>query len=103
MIDWITDRVPVEEDSHNGMVWTTDLDGSVIVCSYLTIQNDQPWMKITAPTPYRKPTWKIGTHDNILTDGEYFVIVSGSNFKHIRDKILQKILETLNKFNYNGE
>lgn len=55
--EWITDRLPTEEDANNGYVWTSFEDNDVDVWPYRWeyIRTGMPWMPIQFPAPYVKP------------------------------------------------
>lgn len=65
MSEWITDRLPTEEDADEKFrVWCTSPDGDVFRCYYSLIGTGQVWApkaKTIPPSPYFKPEpkrWK---------------------------------------------
>ena len=74
MSDWITDRLPTEEDAVHYCVLLWDEDEGVIVWSYDAVNEGQPWMPILKPEPYVKPKrWTVDrfTTSYRVTDGGY--------------------------------
>ena len=73
MSDWITDRLPTEEDAVHYCVLLWDEDEGVIVWSYDAVNEGQPWMPILKPDPYVKPKrWTVCKDNNgwNLYDGD---------------------------------
>lgn len=60
MSEWITDRLPTEEDADGEKsVWTT-CGGKVVTWYYYAIREGQPWMRTNRPEPYVEPKrWKV--------------------------------------------
>ena len=74
MNEWITDRLPTNEDavSTNVLIWLND---KVHTWTYYTVAKGTPWQPITKPAPYVKPNrWTVkrnNQHDEwYLYDGE---------------------------------
>lgn len=66
MSEWITDRLPREEDGSNwliGQVWISGVDG-VYTTHWSEVNEWQPWQPILAPDPYVKPKrWTVEWYD----------------------------------------
>jgi len=65
MSEWITDRLPTEEDAdEDHRVWFTSPDGEVVRCYYEYVETGEAWApkpKPVVPKPYVKPEpqrWK---------------------------------------------
>ena len=76
MSEWITDRLPTEEDAVNwaNMVWVTWEDGTVGTRHWSSVAKGQPWKLLTVPDPYVEPKrWTVKWDDEwaewILLDG----------------------------------
>lgn len=55
MDEWITDRLPTEDDvDRSGSVWTM-YNGEVVPWSYDGVAEGTPWMPIAKPEPYVEP------------------------------------------------
>jgi hypothetical protein len=54
MSEWITDRLPTEEDAPAHRVWTMH-QGCVEIWHYKAISSGEPWQPIPRPAPYVKP------------------------------------------------
>jgi hypothetical protein len=66
MNEWITDRLPTAEDSHDGWVFVTEGD-HVRTRHYNLVVQCEPWQPIHLPEPYVNPkTWTLRW--NILGD-----------------------------------
>ena len=53
--EWITDRLPTEDDAGPaGLVWTT-YNGKTFPWSYDGVEEGTPWMPMIVPEPYVKP------------------------------------------------
>ena len=52
--DWITDRLPTEQDAYGLMVWAMG-SGQVVMADIKNIREGMSWMPITPPEPYVKP------------------------------------------------
>ena len=65
MSEWITDRLPMEEDAGPaGLVWAT-YDGKVDAYNYDGVFEGTPWMRMIVPEPYVKPKrYKVVQLDN---------------------------------------
>jgi len=52
MSEWITDRLPTEDDSDiNGMVWTIDEESNVFNILYSSLRLGRPWIRRNKTTP----------------------------------------------------
>lgn len=82
--EWITDRLPREEDGSNwlsrteqlrfGQVWLSNADG-VYTTHWSDVKRGQPWQHIQHPAPYVKPKrWTVEWFDGrweIREHGEF--------------------------------
>lgn len=64
MSEWITDRLPTEEDATEGMVLYTNPHGIPMLRDYEYMKIGEPWMPL--PAPYVKPKrwtveWNVDT------------------------------------------
>ena len=56
MSEWITDRLPTEEDADDFFyVWITHTNGDVRVCNWRFVKPQMPWQPTNKPSPYVKP------------------------------------------------
>ena len=53
--EWITDRLPTQEDGYAGDVWVTDLDGELSMKYFKHVALGRPWQPIHKPAPYVEP------------------------------------------------
>ncbi len=54
MSDWITDKPPTLEDSHQGVVWVSH-NGLVVQEYWEHVTSNKPWQPIVRPEPYEAP------------------------------------------------
>lgn len=98
MVQWITDREPTIKDGDPfGHVLTVGYNGDVIVERFDQVNKGMPWLPTPTPPLKKSTRWTVGTQHNFLTDGEYTVIVSGGETKREREKVIEAVLESLNK------
>ena len=80
--EWITDRLPTEEDAfmYSVFVMAEPLayrpDGYVIMRNYQRVLPGDAWQPIQVPAPYVKPKrWKVRWHNELglwmLTDNDF--------------------------------
>jgi hypothetical protein len=87
MSEWITDRLPTEEDATSyGFVWTT-FDGIVISRDHRRIEIGEPWQPIQVPAPYVKPKRWTCDYDEyrqtwVIVDNAKQVIVLELQLEH---------------------
>ncbi len=66
MNEWITDRLPTNEDavSTNVLIWLND---KVHTWTYYTVAKGTPWQPIHKPAPYVKPKrWTVEWNNVVL-------------------------------------
>jgi hypothetical protein len=98
MSNWITDREPTIEDGDQfGHVLTTSSEGGVIIERFNRIRKGMPWLPTPTPPVKKSLRWSIGTQHNFLTDGVYTVVISGGETKRDREKIIEVVLDSLNR------
>jgi hypothetical protein len=62
--EWITDRLPTDDDAVHYCVFLWDDDKGVLVWSHDAVNSGQPWMPIPKPEPYVKPKrWTVEWYD----------------------------------------
>jgi hypothetical protein len=62
--EWITDRLPTQDDGAEGDVWVTDALGDVELCYWCEVAKGMPWHPIVPPAPYVKPKrWTVEWYD----------------------------------------
>ena len=65
--EWITDRLPKEEDLFGFDVWVTNTNGVVEQWYYGNVKPGTPWQRIHVTEPYVKPKrWTVEWHPRDL-------------------------------------
>ena len=86
MSEWITDRLPTEEDAleYTVLLW----DGSkAILWSYDGVNEGQPWMPIPKPAPYVEPKrWTVKRNNH---DDEWYLYDGGKEWDRLDGRLTQ--------------
>jgi hypothetical protein len=101
--EWITDRLPTEEDATSyGFVWTT-FDGIVISRDHMRIEIGEPWQPIQVPAPYSEPKrWKLrwnggACHWNIVNSYDGLIVAASLQLDYDAVCTAQRICDIYNE------
>ena len=60
MSEWITDRLPTEEDAFEKKVFVYLYKGAMVLLDWRSVKPGEPWQPIPRPAPYVKPQrWRV--------------------------------------------
>jgi hypothetical protein len=99
MSEWITDRLPTEDDADDvGCVWH-DCKGKVYRLSYTAVKKGEPWHSIAWPEPYpRSVRWAVKWYEDYaiwcLLDQDVVVLVLDKN---LATEAAQRIADLYNE------
>jgi hypothetical protein len=103
MSEWITDRLPTEEDAVNwaNMVWVTWEDGTVGTRHWSSVAKGQPWKLLTVPDPYVEPKrWTL--RKSQFAGADYWYVLRDDQLIHslaegLLDEAAQRICDIYNE------
>ena len=102
MSDWITDRLPTEEDQDpHGYVWGCNNEG-MVYRTYVENLNGDPWQPIIKPAPYVKPKrwtveWCYAFHNWMIVDSATGKCYYSYFLKKYQKDVAQRIADIYNE------
>jgi hypothetical protein len=85
MSEWITDRLPTEEDAVTGKVLMTGSKGEVWTVTWQNVSLGEAWMRL--PAPYVKPKrWTVMYNDDI---GRWYLYENGIEVHRLYGKLTE--------------